>query len=120
MKKKVLIVEDYADTRSFMKFLLEGYGYEVFEASDGEEAVRTTREQHPDLILMDISMPVMDGLTATKVIRKSGNGFSHTPIIAVTAFGESYYKKAIEAGCDDLINKPVDFDRLEPVLKQYL
>ena len=120
MRKKVLVVEDYEDARSFMKFLLEGYGYEVFEASNGEQAVIATREQHPDLILMDLSMPVMDGLTATKIIRKSGNGFSRTPIIAVTAFGESYYKKAVEAGCDDLINKPLDFDKLEPVLKQYL
>jgi len=120
MQKKVLVVEDYDDTRIFMKFLLEGYGYEVFEASNGEQAVETTREQHPDLILMDISMPIMDGLTATKLIRESGNGFSKTPIVAITAFGESYYKRAVEAGCNDLIKKPLDFDKLEPVLKEYL
>jgi CheY-like chemotaxis protein len=64
-------------------------------------------------------MPIMDGLTATKLIRKF-DGMSKLPIIAVTAHGQSYYRQAIEAGCDDLINKPLDFDSLEPVLNQYL
>jgi CheY-like chemotaxis protein len=119
MTKRILIVEDYADTRSFMKFLVEGYGYRVEEASDGQEAVNKVRNDTPDLVLMDIAMPVMDGLTATKLIRAS-EGMSKLPIIAVTAHGKSYYKQAIEAGCDDLINKPLDFDSLEPVLNQYL
>ena len=119
MKKIVLIVEDYEDTRDFMKFLIESYGYQVVEAVDGIEAVDRVRQQHPDLILMDISLPVVDGLTATRTIREF-NLPSHIPIIAVTAFGKSYYKKAIEAGCDDLINKPVDFDILEPILHRYL
>lgn len=119
MRKKVLIAEDYEDTRSLMRFLLEGFGYQVFEAADGEQAVATAKTEHPDLVLMDISMPVMDGLTATQLIRKF-DGFADMPIIAVTAYGDSYYRRAIEAGCDDLINKPLDFDNLEPVLSQYL
>jgi CheY-like chemotaxis protein len=119
MKKKVLIVEDYADTRNFMKCLIEGYGYQTLEASDGQEAVDSVREQTPDLVLMDLSMPIMDGLAATRVIRKF-DGMARLPIIAVTAHGQSYYKQALEAGCDDLINKPLDFDTLEPVLNQYL
>lgn len=119
MRKKVLVAEDYEDTRSLMRFLLEGFGYQVLEAADGEEAVKTAKAEHPDLVLMDISMPVMDGLTATQMIRKFDNG-THMPIIAVTAYGDSYYRKAIEAGCDDLINKPLDFENLEPVLNQYL
>lgn len=119
MTKKVLIVEDYEDTRNFMKFLLEGYGYCVIEATDGQEAVDCVREQFPDLILMDMAMPQMDGLTATRLIRKF-DGTAKLPIIAVTAHGESYYRKAIEAGCDDLINKPLDFDTLDQILNQYL
>ncbi len=119
MKKKILIVEDYEDARGFMKVLIESYGYQVVEATDGIEAVDKVRQQQPDLILMDISLPVVDGLTATRAIREF-NFAAHIPIIAVTAFGKSYYERAIEAGCDDLINKPVDFDLLEPILHHYL
>ena len=119
MPKTVLIVEDYADTRTMMKFLLQRFGYEVIEAADGQEAVDRAKENHPDLILMDLSLPIIDGFTATETIRKF-EGFGKTPIIAVTAYGNSYYKRAIEAGCDDLINKPLDFDKLEPILEQYL
>jgi len=120
MTKKVLIVEDYEDTREFMKILLESYGYRVIEAADGIEAIDRVRQYHPDLILMDISLPVVDGLTATRAIRDFDEESKKIPIIAVTAFGKNYYKKAIEAGCNDLIDKPVDFDSLEPILKSYL
>lgn len=119
MPKKILIAEDYADTRSFMKFLIESYGFEALEAIDGQEAVEKVREQRPDLVLMDLAMPIMDGLAATRVIR-GFDEMSRLPIIAVTAHGESYYKQALEAGCDDLINKPLDFEALKPVLHQYL
>lgn len=119
MAKKVLIVEDYEDTRDFMKFLLESYGYQVIEATDGAEAIDSVKHQHPDLILMDISLPLIDGLMATKAIRKF-NTAAEIPIIAVTAFGKSFHKKAMEAGCNDLIDKPIDFDILEPILNQYL
>lgn len=120
MTKKVLIVEDYEDTREFMKILLESYGYKVIEAADGIEAIDRVKQFHPDLILMDISLPVVDGLTATRAIREFDEESKKVPIIAVTAFGKNYYKKAIEAGCNDLIDKPVDFNSLEPILKSYL
>lgn len=119
MTKKVLIVEDYEDSREFMKFLVESYGYQVVEAADGIEAIEKFKKMHPDLVLMDISLPVVDGLTATKAIREFDKN-SNLPIIAVTAFGKSFYKQAIEAGCNDLIDKPVDFNTLEPILNQYL
>ena len=119
MPKTVLIVEDYADTRTMMKYLLQGYGYQVIEAANGQEAVETAQRGLPDLILMDLSLPIMDGLTATQLIRKFDGG-GKVPIIAVTAYGNSYYRQAIEAGCDDLINKPLDFNNLEPILEQYL
>jgi len=119
MSKKVLIVEDYEDTRNFMKFLIESYGYQVIVAADGIEAIHQTKQLCPDLILMDISLPMVDGLTATRTIRES-NSAAKLPIIALTAFGKSYYKRAIDAGCNDLIDKPVDFDTLKPVLSHYL
>jgi two-component system, cell cycle response regulator DivK len=119
MPKKVLIVEDYEDSRTLMKFMLEDFGYQVIEASDGLEAFDKFKNFRPDLILMDISLPVVDGLTATKAIRQCQEG-KKVPIIAVTAFGKSYRKQAIEAGCNDLIGKPLDFDSFEPVLNNYL
>jgi two-component system, cell cycle response regulator DivK len=119
MPKKVLIVEDYEDSRSFMKFLVESYGHQVIEAKDGIEAVDLFKLHKPDLVLMDMSLPTVDGLIATKFIREF-NGSKHIPIIAVTAFGNLYHKQAIEAGCDELINKPVDFDTIDSVLTNYL
>jgi CheY-like chemotaxis protein len=119
MPKMILIVEDYDDTRIFMKFLIESYGYRVAEAEDGLEAIESFKYYSPDLVLMDISMPVMDGLTATKAIRKL-KGTNNIPIIAVTAHGKQFYERAIEAGCNDLVDKPVDFDSFEPFLNQYL
>ena len=121
MAKQVLIVEDYEDTREFMKILLESYGYTVIEAGDGIEAVDRVKQYHPDLVLMDISLPLVDGLTATRTIRQfESQSKMKVPIIAITAFGKNYYSKAMEAGCNDLIDKPVDFDTLEPILRSYL
>ncbi|HEY8560013.1 MAG TPA: response regulator [Pyrinomonadaceae bacterium] len=119
MSRIILIVEDYADSRLFLKLLLEMYGYEIIEAADGREALEIVGKSFPDLILMDIAMPVMDGLTATRKIRTIRRA-DHIPIIAVTAHGRQFYKKAIEAGCDDLIEKPVDFDALETKIEHYL
>ena len=120
MMKKVLIVEDYEDTRSFMKLLLEANGYQVIEATDGIEALDKFKQENPDIVLMDISLPIVDGLTATKAIRELEEGSSQLPIIAITAFGKFYYKQAMEAGCNELINKPVDFDTIESILNNYL
>lgn len=119
MPKRVLIVEDYEDSRNFLKFLVESYGYQVIEASDGIEAVDRFKEYSPDLILMDISLPMVDGLTTTKTIREF-DGARRVPIIAVTAFCNLYYAQAMEAGCNELINKPVDFEILEPVISKYI
>lgn len=119
MTKKILIVEDYADSRGFMKSLVESFGYQVLEAANGEEAVSIAQYGHPDLILMDLAMPIMDGLATTRVIRGFENG-AKLPIIAVSAYGESFCAQALEAGCDDLIFKPVNIDALEPILNKYL
>lgn len=119
MSKKVLIVEDNEDTRSFMKFLVESYGYQVIEAADGIEALEIFKHQRPDIIIMDVSLPFVDGLTAAKAIREvevSGE----VPIIIVTALGKTYYEQAIAAGCNALLPKPLDFDVLEPLIEEYL
>ena len=119
MPKKILIVEDYAVNRSFVKFLLEEDGYEVLEAENGLEAVETVRNQQPDLILMDLAMPEMDGLTATEKIRQI-DGMENLPIIAVTAYGQLYYEQAMKAGFNDFISKPFDPLILKPLLNQHL
>jgi CheY-like chemotaxis protein len=117
--KKILIVEDYADCREFIKLLLETFGYSVLEAGDGYEAVETVKTQSPDLILMDMAMPFMDGLTATKIIRKLDDG-AEIPIIALTASTNSFYKEALNAGCDEVIKKPFENERLKSLLSYYL
>lgn len=119
MAKVILIVEDYEDTREFMKFLLEKHGYQVVEAGDGIEAIERFKKIHPDLILMDISLPIVDGLTATKAIRESNKG-EEIPIIAITAFGNLYLERALEAGCNELMNKPLDIESLEMMIDRYL
>lgn len=119
MPKKVLIVEDYADVRAMMKFLVRRYGYEVFEASDGYEAVNLAKSCRPDLILMDLAMPELDGLTATALIRNA-IGINDVPIVALSAYGDLNYKRAIDAGCNAVINKPLDFKELENCFELYL
>lgn len=119
MPKKVLIVEDNEDTRGFMKFLVESYGYQVVEAADGIEALERFKQQHPDIILMDVSLPFVDGLTAAKAIREFDLS-KRVPIIVLTALGKSYYEQAIAAGCDDLLSKPLDLDALQPLMEKYL
>ena len=119
MPKKILIVEDSEDTRSFMKYLIESYGYETIEAADGIEALDLFKKHQPDLILMDMSLPTVGGLTATKAIREV-DASGRVPIIAVTAFGKSYLEKSIEAGCNNLITKPFDFNVLHSLIKKYL
>ena len=118
MSKKVLIVEDYADIRTIMKILVGLRGYEVIEASDGYEAMEQAKQYHPDLILMDLAMPILDGFTATQIIRQLDE-MREIPIIALTAY-DTFRKKAIDAGCNEVIKKPIDFKKLEPLLNQYL
>jgi len=119
MAKKILIVEDNEDTLSFMKYLIESYGCQAIEASDGIEALDKFKKHQPDIILMDISLPTVGGLTATKAIREV-EATGKVPIIAVTAFGKTYREQAIEAGCDDLISKPLDFDVLHLLIEKHL
>lgn len=116
----VLLVEDTEDNRFMMRRLLEIAGYRVVEATNGEEAVRLAESERPDLILMDLSLPVIDGLAATRAIRKL-NGLSKTPIIAVSAHDTSDFQSdALAAGCDSYITKPIDFSQLEQLIARLL
>ncbi len=120
MAAKVLIAEDYDDIRRMMKIMLELYGYEAIEATDGYDAVEKTYKFEPDVILMDISMPVLDGLDATRAIRNFEGGSSDVPILAVTAYGEFYREKALDAGCTAVIPKPLHFEELKATIDKYL
>lgn len=112
----VLLVEDTEDNRFMMRRLLEMSGYNVVEATNGEEAVRVAAAESPGLILMDLSLPVIDGLAATRLIRKLPNG-AHTPIIAVSAHDTSdFLSEALQAGCNSYITKPIDFTELEQLI----
>lgn len=102
----ILIAEDHPDSRDALCALLEAMGYQVHVAADGREAVERAIDVRPDLILMDMMMPNMDGLEATRVLRATP-GFGSTPIIALTAM-EGARDRALNAGCSDYISKPVD------------
>lgn len=107
--KRILIIEDNAEnTRLFRAILkLEGVG-EVFEADRARHGIELAEQNHPDLILMDIQMPDMDGLTATRLLRSNPNT-SEIPIVAVTAsVTEKDKREILEAGCDEHIAKPID------------
>ncbi|HEX5884112.1 MAG TPA: response regulator [Pyrinomonadaceae bacterium] len=117
---KVLLVEDTEDNRFMMRRLLEMAGYRVVEATNGEEAVKIARAESPRLILMDLSLPVIDGLAATRLIRKLPD-FRSTPIIAVSAHDTlDFQSDALEAGCNSYITKPIDFNELEQLIAQML
>lgn len=116
----VLLVEDTEDNRFMMRRLLEMAGYGVVEATNGEEAVRLAESERPALILMDLSLPVIDGLAATRAIRKL-DGLSKTPIVAVSAHDTSDFQaEALAAGCDSYITKPIDFSHLEVLIARLL
>jgi two-component system, cell cycle response regulator DivK len=118
--RTVLLVEDTEDNRFMMRRLLEMTGYRVIEAMNGEEAVKLAKTASPNIILMDLSLPVIDGLAATRLIRKLP-GFKSTPIIAVSAHDTTdFQSEAIEAGCNTYVTKPIDFNELEELIAKLL
>jgi len=118
-KKKILIVDDTEWNRDLLVQLLED-DYDIVQAVDGAEGVKMTEQEKPDLILMDLGMPVMDGWEATRNIKANGE-LKHIPVIAVTSHamvGDEI--QAREAGCDDYIAKPVDENELMEKIKRLL
>jgi len=118
--RTIMVVEDYDDTRSLLKKGLEGMGYSVLEASNGQEAVEISDREHPDLILMDLDLPILDGIIATQLIRQQKE-MQGVPIVAVTAYPMSYTRvKAFAEGCDEYMAKPIDMTELARLVNRYL
>lgn len=116
----VLLVEDTEDNRFMMRRLLEMSGYRVIEARNGQEAVKVAEAEKPSLILMDLSLPVIDGLAATRLIRKLPDCES-IPIIAVSAHDTSDFKEeALSVGCNGYVTKPIDFTALDTLIARFL
>ncbi|HEV7373682.1 MAG TPA: response regulator [Pyrinomonadaceae bacterium] len=116
----VMVVEDFEDNRFMMRRLLEMSGYRVLEAVNGEEAVELARRERPGLILMDLSLPQLDGLAATRRIRQYPE-LRDVPIVAVSAHDTAdFHADALAAGCNDYVTKPIDFDQLEALLSRLL
>ena len=116
----ILLVEDFDDTRLMMKLWLVKNGYRVVEAETGEEAIDVAQRELPDLIIMDVMMPGMNGLDATQRIREY-QALRGTPIVAVSAYGANEYRSlAIEAGCDEYVSTPFDPDALAELIKNLI
>jgi CheY-like chemotaxis protein len=116
----VLVVEDHDDTRFMLEYLLEMRGCRVAVAADGEEAVHTAETEHPDLILMDAVLPLLDGLTAARRIRESP-ALRRVPIVFLSGQAHpSFRAVALATGGNDLIVKPFGLDQFERVLERHL
>jgi two-component system cell cycle response regulator DivK len=120
MSKRILVVEDQEDNRQIIRDMLSATDYEITEAENGEEALAAVAKQRPDLILMDIQMPVLDGYEATRRI-KADPALRAIPIIAITSYALSGdEQKARAAGCDDYVPKPYSPRQLLAKIRQYL
>ena len=120
MSKRILVVEDQADNRQIIRDMLAGTDYEITEAEDGEQALAAVAKDRPDLILMEIQLPSMDGYEAMRRIRTNPALLS-IPIIAVTSYAPNEEEqKAREAGCDDFVPKPYSPRELLAKIRQYL
>lgn len=119
-KKKILIVEDNPANLKMLKLILENVDCEILEALDGKEALAVSIEKVPDLILMDIQIPLIDGLEVTRRLRKM-EGFTKTPIVALTAFAmEKDEQAGLDAGCSEYMVKPFSTTKLLKIVKKYL
>jgi two-component system cell cycle response regulator DivK len=120
MTKRILVVEDQEDLRGVLRTLLTGSGYEMLEAFDGETGVARAKSDRPDLILMDIQMPVLDGYEATRRI-KADPDLKGIPVIAVSSFAmKGDEEKARAAGCDHYVTKPYSPMQLLRAIRGYL
>jgi two-component system cell cycle response regulator DivK len=120
MTKRILVVEDTEDNRQIMRDLLGAAGFEMIEAEDGAAGVAAAEREKPDLILMDIQLPVMDGYEATRRI-KANPELKHIPILAVTSYALSGdEEKARAAGCDGYVTKPFSPRQLLAKVREHL
>jgi two-component system cell cycle response regulator DivK len=120
VSRTILLVEDHEDNRIVYRTILEHVGYTVLLAGDGVEGVRLAREQKPDLVLMDVSIPLMDGWTATSVL-KADLETASIPIVALTAHAlAGDRERALEVGCDGYLAKPVEPRRVLEEVRRFL
>ena len=118
--RTILLVEDFDDTRLMMKMWLVKHGYRVSEAETGEEAISAAQRELPDLILMDMMMPRLNGLDATRRIREH-QALRQTPIVAVSAYGADEYRAiALEAGCNEYVSTPFEPSALAELIKNLM
>ncbi|HEX5833043.1 MAG TPA: response regulator [Pyrinomonadaceae bacterium] len=116
----VLLAEDSQDTRNMLKRAFEMKGYRVFEAADGQEALEKARQHRPSLVVMDLNMPVLDGLEAIKHLREQEAPGEQVPIVAITAFDvPGMEDAALETGCNRYLRKPLDLDELDSALRSF-
>lgn len=120
MPKKILIVEDNPQNMKLILMTLRPYGYNLLEATDGEEALKAVNGEKPDLIIMDIQLPKMDGLEVTRKLRQMP-AFSHIPIVAATAYAmRGDEEKIMKAGCNTYLPKPINTRELPRVIAEML
>jgi len=113
----ILVVDDFDDTRLLLRTWLQRKGFRVEEAGNGNQAVAAAERVHPDLIIMDVEMPELDGLAATRKIRQLAN-FETVPILAVSAYGVDQYRDhALAAGCNEYVSTPFDPEELEKLIR---
>ena len=118
----ILVAEDDEDNRDILRTLLTLRGFDVVEAADGQQAVELARLTRPDLILMDLKMPVMNGLAAARAIRQQAEPrLRSVPIVALSAYHPSQHGAvAFAAGCNDYVLKPIDYEQLEAVIERLI
>jgi len=120
LSKKILVVDDNKDNRELVVKVLRRHGYDIIEAADGEEALKKAETERPALILMDISLPKIDGYEVTRRL-KGQEHFKDVPIIALTAHAmKGDREKALCSGCEGYISKPISVRELPEQIKQYL
>ena len=120
---KVLLVEDVDESRKVLRAMIERLGHRVIEATNRKDAVKTALDSNPDLALMDLSMPEVDGLQAAAALRSISNfkDMNHLPVVGITAYPETLsVDKAFRAGCDAYLRKPVDLADLGAALRSFL
>jgi two-component system, cell cycle response regulator DivK len=119
-QRTILIVDDFDDTRLLLRTWLEKKGYRVLEAGNGNEAVAKAESSVPDLIIMDVEMPELDGLAATREIRKLKK-LEGLPIVAVSAYGADQFRAdALSAGCNEYVSTPFEPDELENLIRSFI
>lgn len=116
----ILVVDDFDDTRLLLRTWLEKKGFRVVEAQNGKQAINAAESNRPDLIIMDLEMPEMDGLNATRQIRNLAD-FEGVPIVAVSAYGADQFRTAaLAAGCNEYVSTPFEPDELEKLIRSFL